>query len=308
MHLRGIIPVLATPFRADESMDEDSLRKEVDFCIERGAVALCAPAFGSEYYKLSDQERLEVARVVVSQCERRVPVFVNVGTSSVRSTVEFCAQAESIGADGVMVAAPRAVPLGASELKGFFERVCRAVRVPVMLQDVDFTGSGLAVDFFVDLAGRCPNLQFVKLENALPGAKCKEIIRLSSGRVSVFYGWAGLRLFDGLAHGVCGFMPGAALVDVYATIMRLHDSGQIENAKSLFYRLLPFLVFALEHLELFIWMEKRVLMKRGVIDSDRLREPTLHLDDAYQEQAEELVSLVLRLAEQLPASGNMMGE
>jgi 4-hydroxy-tetrahydrodipicolinate synthase len=303
MRLRGIIPVLATPFRADESVDEASLRRQVEFCLARGAVALCAPAFGSEYYKLSDQERQEVARVVVSQCRRRVPVFVNVGTSAVRSTLEFCNQAESLGADGVMVTAPRAVPLGTHELKGFFEHVCQAVRLPVILQDVDFAGSGLGVEFLVDLAARCPSLQFVKLETALPGGKCKEIIRLSSGRVSVFYGWAGLRFFDGLAHGACGFMPGAALVDVYATILRLYDAGQLENAKALFYHLLPFLVFALEHLELFIWMEKRILMRRGVIESDRLREPTLRLDDAYQKQAEELVNLALSLAKALPGRG-----
>ncbi len=294
MHLRGIIPVLPTPFRANESIDEDSLRREVEFAIERGAVAVCAPAFGSESYKLSDQERREVARIVISECRHRVPVFVSGGTSSVHSTIALCAEAESIGAEGVMVAAPRTVALGPPELMAFFERVCQAVRIPVVLQDADFAGSGLPVNFFVELATRCRNLEFVKLENVLPGEKCKEIIRLSGGRINVLYGWGGL------AHGACGVMPGTALVDVYAAIWRFNNSGLGEKAKSLFYRLLPFLVFALEHLELFIRMEKSVLMKRGVIDSDRLREPTLHLDDRYVAQIDELVSMVIGLTKELP--------
>jgi 4-hydroxy-tetrahydrodipicolinate synthase len=300
MQLRGIIPVLATPFHADESIDEEYLRREVDFCIERGAAALCTPAFGSEYYKLSDQERLTVARIAVSQCQHRIPMIVNVGMASVRSTLEFCHQAESMGAEGVMVAVPRAVPLGGSELRAYFEQVCQAVSLPVMIQDVDFTGAGLPLDLLLELAKRCPNLRSVKLENPLPGAKCKELIRLSSGRVSVFYGWAGLRFFDGMAHGASGFMPGAGSVDVYATIMRLYDSGKVEDAKAFFYRLLPYLVFALESMELLISMEKRLLVKRGVIPSGRLREPTLHLDDEYEEQAEEMANLVVSLTKDLP--------
>ncbi len=65
-------------------------------------------------------------------------------------------------------------------------------------------------------------------------------------------------------------------------------------------RMLPFLVFALEHLELLIQMEKRVLMRRGVIVSDRLREPTLRLDAAYEQQVEEMVTHVVKLVAELP--------
>ncbi|MGH9350684.1 MAG: dihydrodipicolinate synthase family protein, partial [Terriglobia bacterium] len=235
-----------------------------------------------------------------SQCRHRLPVIVNAGSAAVRPTLEFCTQAESFGAEALMIAVPRAVPLGGSELMVFFEQVFRGAKLPVMIQDVDFTGSGVPAELVVKLAKRCPNLQSVKLENPLPGAKCKEILRLSEGRVSVFYGWAGLRFFDGMAHGASGFMPGGGSLDVYAAIMRLYDSGNVDQAKSLFCRLLPYITFALEHMELLLSMEKRVLVKRGVIPSARLREPTLHLDHEYEKQAEELTNLVVRLTKELP--------
>jgi len=301
MRLRGIIPVLATPFRVDESIDEGNLRREVDFCVEHGAAALCAPAFGSEYYKLSDQERLDVARIVVDQCKRRIPVVVNAGSAGVHPTLEFCARAESFGADALMIAVPRAVPLGGSELLAFFEQVFKGVKLPAMIQDVDFTGSGLPASLVVELYKRCPNLQAVKLENPMPGAKCKEIIQLTGAKVNVFYGWAGLRFFDGMAHGASGFMPGGGSVDIYATIVRLYDSGRVDEAKDLFGRLLPYIAFALEHLELLLSMEKRILVKRGVFPSARMREPTLHLDREYEEQADEMANLVVKLSQELPA-------
>ncbi len=300
MNLRGVIPVLTTPFHADASIDESSLRQQVDFCIGSGVAGLCAPAFGSEYYKLSDSERSRVAEIVVQHVDHRVPILVNTGSPSIRATVEFSRYAESLGADGVMVAAPRVVPLGSAELMIFFAEVCRSIKIPVMLQDADFQGGGLPARLFVDLAERCPNFQFVKLENVLPGERCQEIIRQSGGKIKVLYGWGGLRLFDGLAHGACGIMPGPALSGIYVHIFRLYDAGHVDEAKAWFYRMLPFLVFALEHLELLIQMEKRVLMRRGVIVSDRLREPTLRLDAAYEQQVEEMVAHVVKLVAELP--------
>ena len=97
-------------------------------------------------------------------------------------------------------------------------------------------------------------------------------------------------------------MPGSALVSVYRDIFRLYDSGDTDGAKALFYRLQPYLIFALQHLEIAIHIEKRVLMRRGVFPSDRLREPTVHLDEDYQKQMDELVNYVIGLSEEVRKS------
>ena len=79
--------------------------------------------------------------------------------------------------------------------------MCRSVKIPVMLQDADFTGAGLPAKLFVELAERCPNFRFAKLEVLLPGSKCAEIIHLSGGKLEVLYGLGGVAMMDGLAHG-----------------------------------------------------------------------------------------------------------
>jgi dihydrodipicolinate synthase/N-acetylneuraminate lyase len=297
--LRGVVPVMLLPVNADESIDENSFRNQVDSAIETGAVGVCAPAFATEFYKLSDPERYRVAKILVEQTAGRVPVFISTGSGSTYSTIQFSRYAESIGADGLMVVAPGWCPLGVTELTEFYEAVCRSVTIPVMLQDADFTGAGLPAKLFVDLAERCPNFVFAKLEVVLPGTKCAEIIRASRGRLQVLYGMGGVAIIDGLAHGACGMMPGSGLVDVGSEIFRLYDSGNVEGAKSFAYRLQPYLVFALQHLELAIRIEKHVLVRRGVFPSDRMRKPTICLDDDYQKQLEELVTYVIRLSKEV---------
>ena len=44
---RGIFVIVVTPFNNDYSIDEESLRKEIRFCIEAGAHGLVGPANAS---------------------------------------------------------------------------------------------------------------------------------------------------------------------------------------------------------------------------------------------------------------------
>lgn len=299
MKLRGVVPVMLLPLLEDETLDEATFRKQVDFAVEAGAAALCAPGFATETYKLTDPERYRIAQLLVEQAAGRAPTIISTGAGSVHATVEFSRYAESLGADCLMVTAPRVCSLGLREMSGFYESVCRCVRGPVMIQDADFTGPGLPAKLFVDVSERCPNMQFAKLENVLPGEKAAEIIQLSKGRIQVLYGLGGVALLDGLRHGAVGVMPGSPFVEIYARIFQLFDQGRLAEARTLFYRLQPCLSFASQHLELGIQLGKRALKKRGLFPSDRLREPTLHLDRPYQDQMDQLIEMALSICEQV---------
>lgn len=304
MKIQGVVPVMMLPLNDDESIDEAALRKQVDFAVDGGAAAVCAPGFATEFYKLTDEERRLVIRIVAEQTGRRVPMFASTGCGSARATIELSRYAESVGADGLMVVAPNWCPLGVREQTVFFELVCRNVGLPVMLQDADFTGAGLPAALIVDLAERCPNLEFAKLENQLAGAKCSEIIRLSQGRVQVFYGMAGIALMDGLAHGATGVMPGPSFVAAYVRVLDLYSEGRTAEAKSLFYRMQPYIAFSVQHLELVIQMDKRALVRRGIFCSDRVREPTPCFDAEYQKQMDELIQLMQDICNEVQAAGS----
>jgi len=55
----------------------------------------------------------------------------------------------------------------------------------------------------------------------------------------------------------------------------------------------------MQHVEVVIQMEKLALVRQKVFASDRMREPTLHLDEPYQNQMEDLISLMLALCEKI---------
>ena len=294
--LNGITPVMATCFREDHTIDDDALRKQIDFAITAGAAAVCGPGFGAEFYKMSDMERCHFVDVLVEHTRKRVPAIAATSSGSTYSTIEFSRYAEKAGADCVMVTAPRTTPLPAVAIIQHYSQLCDALKIPVMLQDADFTGAGLPARVFVELARKHPNFRFAKLEVLLPGEKCAEIVEQTKGQVQIIYGLGGIAMLDGLAHGASAMMPGAACLEIYVRVYELYQQGRKEEARALFDRLIPYLSFALQHLELAIHIEKRVLHKRGILPSARMRPPTLTLDRTYEAQMDSLVDSVIALS------------
>jgi 4-hydroxy-tetrahydrodipicolinate synthase len=82
--IRGVVPVVPTPFHPDESIDFESFRKVVDWIAGSNLAGMCLPAYGSEFYKLSDIERDELVAAAIEVCDGRVPVIAQANHTSTR--------------------------------------------------------------------------------------------------------------------------------------------------------------------------------------------------------------------------------
>ena len=78
-NMQGVYPILVTPFNEDSQIDEESLRRLIDFNLDARVHGL-GVALGSEVYKLTEAERAWMTRVVVDQVAGRVPVVINTGS------------------------------------------------------------------------------------------------------------------------------------------------------------------------------------------------------------------------------------
>ena len=75
--INGIVPVMLTPFTADEQIDYPALAKLIDWYLEKGVDALFAVCQSSEMQFLSLQERVELAHFVVQHVDGRIPVIAS---------------------------------------------------------------------------------------------------------------------------------------------------------------------------------------------------------------------------------------
>lgn len=77
----GLWPVMLTPFKTNNEIDTEGLRRLTQFYIDAGASGLFANCLSSEMFQLTDEERLAITRTVVDQARGQVPV-VATGTFS----------------------------------------------------------------------------------------------------------------------------------------------------------------------------------------------------------------------------------
>ncbi|MHA1834913.1 MAG: dihydrodipicolinate synthase family protein [Candidatus Baldrarchaeia archaeon] len=131
MKIRGIIPPLITPFKENGEIYEGGLKQLIDFQIENGVHGFwlcgtygCGPLMTSE-------QRKKVAKVCVDYVDKRVPVIVHVGSSSLESTLDLAKHAESIGADAVGSVPPFYYPYKENEILAFYKELVSAVKIPV---------------------------------------------------------------------------------------------------------------------------------------------------------------------------------
>jgi 4-hydroxy-tetrahydrodipicolinate synthase len=102
----GIVGAPVTPFKADNTVDLDTFAKQVNFLVESGVRVLAHPMHIGESVNLTDGERRELARVLVSAAGGRVPAFVHVSYAGTDLAVDLARHSVKAGATGIVMMAP----------------------------------------------------------------------------------------------------------------------------------------------------------------------------------------------------------
>ena len=81
--MKGVFPILSTPFDSKDNIIYEDVHSEVEYAIESGVNGI-AIALASEIYKLTDQERNELLRRVVDFANKRIKVCMNTTAESTK--------------------------------------------------------------------------------------------------------------------------------------------------------------------------------------------------------------------------------
>jgi dihydrodipicolinate synthase/N-acetylneuraminate lyase len=276
--LGGAVPIVPIPFDEADNIDEEGLRRLVEFAAGSGFAGVCLPAYGSEFYKLSDEERIFVVKTAVDQAAGRLLVVAQSNHGASRIALQMARKHVENGADLISVAVPRTFALSDEDLVRYFKPVLNGVDVPSLVQDYYPTGSTVGPNFVSRLSAECPLFHYLKLEEPQVTTKIVAIAAAVKDRVKVLDGMAGLYLMELIPAGVAGVMSGMAIADALNVVFQLRLSQRSEEAFELYQKLLPFIVFGLQNFELWLYCEKRLLQARGLISSARCRNASVAPD------------------------------
>ena len=285
--MRGIFPILLTPFDDDGRIDEDSLKSEVEFNLAAGVHGL-GLALGSEFLKMTEEERQHVTKLVVEQVRGRVPVVVNTGAQSNVVAALYSKQAEELGASAVMCMPP-SMGVSGPEMRSYFKAISDAVRVPVWIQDTTYVTVPAGV--IRQIAEESERVRYAKIESAPNPLRVQEAVQQAGHTITVFGGSAGTYFIEELRRGGVGTMPWPSTPEVFVTIWDQWQAGDQAGALATFeQRLLPLLRVSSTGLRLGHAINKEILKRRGVIKSAHVRAPSDPLDALTERELSETLA------------------
>ncbi len=280
VEVSGVVPIVPTPFEpGTEALDLAAHRRLVDHAIALGLSAVCLPAYGSEFYKLTDQERLELIENAITAADGRTTVIAQCNHGSARGAADLARQSTRLGADVISFELPRLFPLAEDRHLEYAREVCDATERPVLIQDSNPSGATIGADFCTRLLARSPNFRYIKLEEPRMGPRIRAIRTATDDGVGVLEGWGGLYTLELLDAGIVGIMPGLGLADFHAELWRTAIAGDMSRARALFDVVAPWTLNALTDIEFYNVAEKRLLVARGLLTHGATRSPTHRPDD-----------------------------
>jgi 4-hydroxy-tetrahydrodipicolinate synthase len=237
--LQGCGTALVTPFTEPGAVDFPALRALVDWQIAEGIDFLVACGSTGEAQTLNDSERERVVAAVVEVAAGRVPVMAGATSNDTSRAVDETQRMCRLGADFILSATPYYNKPTQDGLYRHFMAVADAATKPVCLYNVPGrTAVNLKPTVALRLASH-PNVMGIK-EASGDLKQVMEILRERPDDFAVLSGddWLTLPVItaggDGLISVVSNEVPAAMTALVHLLL-----SGNLENARTWHYRLLP---------------------------------------------------------------------
>ena len=282
--ISGIIPIIAATFTRSGVLDEDSFQSLIRYLIATNVSALTLFGLATEFYKLTDDERARMQRLMLAETTNSETVagIISITAHSWEVACQHARDAEAQGVDALMLLPPYFLGPSEDAILEHLRRVIGSVKIPVIVQYAPVqTGVRIAPDVFLKLRDLLPNADFIKVETQPPGRYVSQLVERSEGRLKSLVGYAGVQMPDVLARGAVGIQPGCSFTEIYMDLWQLWQSDKTKFM-TLHNKLLPYINYWMQGVELIIKVEKVILKQRGIIASDYCRSPAYTLDEREQ--------------------------
>lgn len=278
-HLGGVCPVIAGPFTPAGDVDYAGLETLTRHLVRIGAHGITLFGIATEFHKLTDQEREEMAgRFLAIVTHSPAFSMLSVTDHSTDVAVRRARQYQALGADCLMLLPPFFLKPTVDHIRAHIHRVLEAVDIPVLIQYAPAeTQLAIPVEEMAGIAHRYPHACF-KIEPNPPMDYIRALLDLAP-HSRILLGYAGLYMLDVLAAGGKGTMPGCSFAEIYLAIHTAWTRGAHDQARALHAQLMVYVRRWMSHPEYIIRVEKVILARRGIIASDTCREPARALSD-----------------------------
>jgi len=235
---RGVFPSIITPFLQDESLDEEGLKRNIEYLNKTGIAGIVPCGTTGESATLTFEEHKRVVEIAVEAS--KVPVIAGTGSNNTREALELTRHAAKAGAEAALLITPYYNKPNDRGMYEHFKRIAENCDIPIVLYNVPKrTGIDLKPELVAKLS-RIKNIVAIK-EASGSLSQQSQIIEQTRGSDFVLLSGDDDLTLPTIALGGQGVVSVVANVAPRKTVAMVDAAlkGDVEKARELHYELAP---------------------------------------------------------------------
>ncbi len=226
----GILPALITPNDPDGKLNEDVLRKVLEFNLDAGVHGFWVAGGTGESVLLTDDENRRVASVCAEVVGDRAKIIMHVGAPTTERSAALAEHAAYVGCHAICCVPPFFYRRSDAEIVAHYRAVGSAADKPLFVYNLpSATGVEITPDLMKKIQEGVPQLQGLK-HSALPFANIWTFAQMGLDCMT----GSCLLMLPGLTIGAAGCVDGPpnAFPELWVAIWKAYKSGDLAAAEA----------------------------------------------------------------------------
>lgn len=293
----GVYPALLTPFKQDDSVDFELFGKNIRAQLDAGVEGLIVGGSLGEASTLTADEVKNLLIYAKEEAKGAAPVIAGLAEQSTKNAVKAAQNAETNGADGIMLLPPMRYKADDRETVEYFKAVAASTSLPIMVYNNPHDYKiEVTLEMFEELA-KVDNIKSVK-ESTRDVSNVSRMKNTFGNRFKILCGVDTITLEE-LMLGADGVVAG--LVDAFpaetVALYRLAKAGHYQEAVKIYRWFLPLLELDI-HTKLVQYI-KLAATQTG-ISSEYVRAPRLPLIGEERKRVLDIINKGIETRPTLP--------
>ena len=160
--LKGIFTPNLVPFLDDGRINEEELRRIINWLVEKDVSGLYPNGSTGEFIRLSFEERQRVIQIVAQEARGRVPVLAGAAEANLDLILQACRTYADLGCAAVSVTGPYYYKVSQESIEHFFRELARQSPIDILLYNIPQFSNEISLPVVTRLALDCPRIVGIK--------------------------------------------------------------------------------------------------------------------------------------------------
>ena len=261
--LKGIIPMTYCFYNKNKSIDLKAMRDQITLIKRIGSHGIACLGLATEANKLDFIEKKQIIEVVADISNDTLPMVVTISGKNINEYKKLIEVAEHYNVSWIVFQPILKKNITDKDCFNFFKKIIGVVnnKTLVGIQNAkEYIGVGLESPEILKLYKKYTNFRAIKGEAS--AILIQNEIQKYPNNLRVFNGRGGQEIIDNFLAGCSGIIPSLDSSDACLNIYKLFQQKKISEARKIYNKILPSIVFSMQSIDSVVCYGKRICAYR----------------------------------------------